>query len=72
MALDRMLEENKTELCEAVKQDLNKPHHETITAEFGIIRNSITYALNNLDQYMKPQKTSPILQVRPLYGTYVQ
>ena len=72
MTLDRLIDENKAELCEAVKQDLNKPYHETTTAEIGIIKNSITYALKHLDEYMKPHKTTPILQVRALYGTYVQ
>ena len=26
----------------------------------------------DLDSYMKPHKVSPIVQVRPLYGTYIQ
>jgi acyl-CoA reductase-like NAD-dependent aldehyde dehydrogenase len=72
MALDRMLDENKNELCQAVKQDLNKPEHETMTAEIGIIKNSITYALNNMETYMKPHKVSPLVKVRALYGTYIQ
>lgn len=72
LALDRLIDENKDDLCEAVKQDLNKPYHETMTAEIGIIKNSITFALKNLDTYMKPHKVSPIVQVRPIYGTYIQ
>ena len=72
LALDRMLDENKSEFCQAVKQDLNKPEHETMTAEIGIIKNSITYALNNMDTYIKPQKVSPLVKVRALYGTYIQ
>lgn len=72
MALDQMLDENKHELCQAVKLDLNKPIHETMTAEIGIIKNSITYALNNMETYMKPHKVSPLVKVRALYGTYIQ
>jgi len=72
MAIDRMLDEHKDEFCEANKLDLNKAAHETITAEIGLTKNAITFALHNLSTYMKPQKTTPIIQVRALYSTYVQ
>jgi aldehyde dehydrogenase (NAD+) len=72
LAIDRMLDEHKDDFCEAVKLDLNKPAHETLTAEIGLIKNSITFALKNLSAYIKPQKTTPIVQVRALYSTYVQ
>lgn len=72
LALQRMINENQSELCEALKKDLNKPELEVIGMEFGLIMNSITYALNHLEQMSKPRKVTPIIQGRALYSTYVQ
>jgi aldehyde dehydrogenase (NAD+) len=71
-SLQRFIDENKKELCEAVRQDLNKHEHETITMELGVITNSITYALKNLHHWMQPQKVNPIIQARALYSFYMQ
>ena len=71
-ALLRLVNENSSELCSALKKDLNKNEHEVVTMEFGLIKNSITHALNNLDSWMKPVKTAPIIQARPVYSTYVE
>ncbi len=72
LALQRLINENKNELCDALKADLNKHEQETIGMELGIINNSIVYALKNLDDVVKPRKVNPIIQGRTLYSTYVQ
>lgn len=72
LAIERLIDENQDELIEALKQDLNKPNHETIIMEFGVIKNAITHTLKNLEHWMQPQKVNPIIQVRALYSMYVQ
>lgn len=72
LALQRMINENQRELCEALKKDLNKPELEVIGMEFGLIMNSITFALSHLEEMSKPKKVTPIIQGRALYSTYVQ
>lgn len=70
-ALERLIDENKEALCNALKQDLNKADHETIVMELGLIKNSITHSLHNLEYWMTPQKQTPIIQARSLYSTYI-
>lgn len=72
LAIEKLLDENKNELINSVKQDLNKPAQETITLEIGLIKNSIVYCLKNLSTWTKPQKVNPIMQARALYSTYIQ
>ena len=72
MAIDRMVDENKAEFCEALRKDLNKPEQETIIMELGLLKNSITHALANIDSWTKPQKVVPIVQARALYSTHIQ
>lgn len=72
LALDRLLDENQQELCAAIKQDFNKPEQETITLEIAIIKNHITYCLNNIDEYARPHQVTPHIQLRATYSTYVQ
>ena len=71
-ALLRLINENHNELCAALKKDLNKNEHEVVTMEFGLLKNSITHALNNLDSWMKPVKATPIIQARPMYSTFIE
>lgn len=71
-AMLRLITENNDELCAAAKKDLNKHSHETVTMELAIIKNSIIHSLNHLSDWMKPQKTTPIIQFRPLYSTFVE
>lgn len=68
LALQRLLDENKSELCDALKKDLHKHELETTGMEFGVIKNGITHALNHLDSHVKVKKVHPIIQGR----TYVQ
>ena len=71
-SLERLIDENKSELCEALKHDLNKSEHETVVMEFGIIKNSIVHTRKNLASWMQPIKVNPIVQARPLYSTFTQ
>ena len=71
-ALMRLIDENSNELIAALKKDLNKHEHETITMEFGVIKNGIVHALNNIDKWMKPISSPPIFQARPLYSTFIE
>lgn len=66
-SLQRMIDENKTELCAALRHDLNKPEQETGMMELGVVTNAITYALKNLHSWMQPTKVNPIIQARALY-----
>lgn len=72
LAVQRLINENADELCSALKKDLNKHKNEVHGMELGVIKNSITFALNNLNSYTKPRQVKPIVQARALYSTYVQ
>ena len=72
LALERLVTENHDELCKSLRLDLNKPEQETIGMELGIITNSITHALKNLDSLVQLKRTTPIVQARAIYSTYVQ
>lgn len=72
LSVQKLIDENKKEICEALRQDLNKPEQETIIMEIGMVQNSITYILKNLHQWMQPQKVNPIIQARALYSFYTQ
>lgn len=71
-ALLRLVDENKDEMCEALKKDLNKHEHETIVFEIALIKNGIINTLNNLDKWVKPEKVTLPVAVRGLYSTYIQ
>jgi aldehyde dehydrogenase (NAD+) len=69
-AVERLIDENSADLIEALKKDLNKPAHETILMEFGMIKNAITYISKNLATWTQPQKIAPPLQHRAFYACY--
>lgn len=71
-ALERLLVENENEICVALKTDLNKHSQETIITEIGMIKNAIIYALEHIEDYVKPKEVAPQIQMRMLYSTYVQ
>jgi aldehyde dehydrogenase (NAD+) len=72
LAVERLIDENHAEICEALKKDLNKPDLETAIMEVGLIKNSITYCLKNMNTVMKLNKVTPHLKARALHSTYVQ
>ena len=69
-SLLKLIDENTDELCAATKKDLNKHSQETISMELGIIKNGIIYALNNIEEWMKPQNTTPFIKAA-LLSTYI-
>lgn len=40
--------------------------------ELGVIKSGIIHSLNNLDDWMKPQKTLPPFAARALMGTCIE
>lgn len=71
-ALEKLIDENTKELCDAIKLDLNKPEQETIAFELGLIKNAIIHSLDHIDEYINPIKVTPQIQMRMSYSTYVQ
>ncbi|CAF0702827.1 unnamed protein product [Brachionus calyciflorus] len=72
LAIEKLLDENQTELLDALKQDLNKPNQESIVLEISLIKNGIVHCLKNLKTWVQPQKVNPIFQARAVYSTYIQ
>src|SRR5690625_7506904 len=56
--LKQMLRDNETDIYEALKTDLNKSQHETLTTELGLIYGEIDFALKNLQRWMEPDKVA--------------
>ncbi|XP_071795852.1 aldehyde dehydrogenase, dimeric NADP-preferring-like isoform X2 [Asterias amurensis] len=67
----RMITEKEQDFVEAMRKDLNKPEFESVSYEIDFAKNDIIDALNNLDNWAKPQQVE-----RPLHmmGTpaYIQ
>jgi len=57
-ALIKMMEEQKQSIIEALHKDLHKPESEVLMAEIDFVKNDATFVLNNLKDWMKPQKVS--------------
>ncbi|MFC4022857.1 aldehyde dehydrogenase [Oceanobacillus longus] len=56
-----MLKDNEGKIYRALKRDLNKSNHETLTTELGMLYLEIDLALKNLRVWMEPDKVqSPI------------
>ncbi|XP_021342593.1 aldehyde dehydrogenase, dimeric NADP-preferring-like isoform X2 [Mizuhopecten yessoensis] len=55
-SLVRFLDENKDKLSEALNKDLKKPKMESIVFEIDYCKNDLVETLNNLDEWMKPEK----------------
>jgi len=51
----KLLEERKDEICQALKDDLNKPAFETTLCEYNLMRNDIYELLHLLDDFVKPE-----------------
>jgi len=54
--LRKMLKKNETRIYQALKHDLRKSKHETLTTELGILYTEIDMALKHLKDWMKPEK----------------
>src|SRR5699024_8786512 len=56
--LKEMLKENETNIYHALKEDLNKSEHETLTTELGVLYTEIDFVLKNLQRWMEPEKVA--------------
>ncbi|GAB3052402.1 aldehyde dehydrogenase [Virgibacillus ainsalahensis] len=54
--LKKMLKEYETDIYHALKKDLNKSQHETLTTELGFLYSEIDFAIKNLSYWMDPIK----------------
>ncbi|KAL3841470.1 hypothetical protein ACJMK2_019611, partial [Sinanodonta woodiana] len=54
----KLLEENRDQLCNALKQDLNKHKFEASVLEIEYCRNDLIYCLNNLSEWAAPEKVA--------------
>ncbi|XP_077155131.1 aldehyde dehydrogenase family 3 member B1-like [Ranitomeya variabilis] len=57
-ALRKFLEENRSQIMESLKKDLNKPPFEVEISELSILKSEINLALNNLSSWMKDEYVS--------------
>ena len=57
----RLLNENKDEICNALRIDLNKPPFETMLCEHNLLVNEIYEILHQIDSYVKPEGKSKTL-----------
>ncbi len=55
-ALKRMLKNYEQEIYRALKDDLNKSEHETLTTELGFLYSEIDFAIKQLKEWMEPEK----------------
>lgn len=53
--LTKLLEENKDDICAALKADLNKPPFETLLCEFNLLINEILEMLHEVDSFAQPE-----------------
>ncbi|API90476.1 aldehyde dehydrogenase [Virgibacillus pantothenticus] len=56
--LKSMLKENEASIYQALKTDLNKSKHETLTTELGFLFMEIDHTLKQLQNWMEPIKVS--------------
>lgn len=59
--LYKLIEDNKNEICEALKADLNKPPFETSLCELNLLVNEILEFLHQLDDFAKPENKAKTL-----------
>lgn len=64
-ALDRLLVENESVICEALKNDLGKHPQEAFTTEIAIVRTEIAHTLKHLKSWLKPKFVKPSIAVMP-------
>jgi aldehyde dehydrogenase (NAD+) len=55
-SLKKMLKNYETDIYDALKIDLNKSEHETLTTELGLLYTEIDFAVKHLREWMEPEK----------------
>ncbi|OIW00359.1 hypothetical protein TanjilG_29926 [Lupinus angustifolius] len=61
----KMLEEKEKEIAEALYKDLSKPALEAFISEFSQVKGSCSEALQELKQWMKPEKVNTSITTYP-------
>lgn len=61
----RMLDEQTDAICEALRQDLGKPHLEAWTSEIATVQKELKHIKKHLAGWMKPDKVSTPLIAHP-------
>lgn len=56
-SLKKMLKTYEKDIYDALKTDLNKSKHETLTTELGVLYTEIDFAMKHLKEWMEPKKT---------------
>ncbi|XP_057549984.1 aldehyde dehydrogenase family 3 member H1-like isoform X1 [Amaranthus tricolor] len=61
----RMIDEREKEIIEAINKDLSKPEFEAFIAEISMMKSSCKLALQELKQWMKPEKVKTSVSTYP-------
>lgn len=51
----KLLNDNKKDICNALKADLNKPSFETLLCEYNLLVNELIELENQIDDFVKPE-----------------
>ncbi len=65
LKLKSVLEENKEEILEALKNDLNKSYHEGFMTEYALVMSELSLAIKKLKKWMKPERKKAALSQMP-------
>ncbi|KAK9735548.1 hypothetical protein RND81_04G212000 [Saponaria officinalis] len=63
--MSRMLVEREKEIIQALKEDLSKPEFEAYVAEIAMLKSACKLALQDLKQWMKPEKVKTSMTTFP-------
>lgn len=63
--LEKLLSENQSLICDALKADLGKPRFEAWTSEIGVTLEELRYTKKNLSSWMKDVKVKTPLHLLP-------
>ncbi|XP_061986003.1 aldehyde dehydrogenase family 3 member I1, chloroplastic-like isoform X3 [Populus nigra] len=63
--IEKMVVEREKDICEALYKDLSKPEYEAFVSEIAMVKSSCEEALNELKQWMKPEKAKTSMATYP-------
>ena len=65
LILKETIKKYERDVLKALQLDLNKSEFEAYTTELGIVYDSISYMVNQIDQWMKPEVVKTPLHLQP-------
>ena len=65
LILKETIKKYERDVLKALKLDLNKSEFEAYTTEIGIVYDSISYMIDQIDDWMKPEVVKTPLQFQP-------